>query len=162
MCADCNVLYNAVTRSRSPSPPRSSRLAHPPSPPRSSRTAQRRERGGPHLRSKSLTSQLDGGRGAPGDARYLALRLENTEKKLSDTQLLLHLKVRAVTLTRFNTVERLPVYPCVSFVSLTFQCKELDELRSAHNRRLERLKALQSEHKLLKRHSGQLEDDLYG
>ena len=95
---DCNVLYTVVTRSRSPSPPRSSRVAHPPSPPRSSRTAQRRGRG-PHLRSKSLTSQLDGGRVAPGDARYLALRLENTEKKLSDTQLLLHLKVRPMALT---------------------------------------------------------------
>ena len=41
------------------------------------------------------------------------------------------------------------------------QCKELDELRSAHNRFLEQLKALQSEHKLLKRHSGQLKDDFY-
>ena len=35
-------------------------------------------------------------------------------------------------------------------------------MRSTHNRRLDRLKAVQNDHKLLKKHSAQLEEDLYG
>ena len=42
------------------------------------------------------------------------------------------------------------------------QARELEELRSAHNRRLERLKVVQSEQKLLKKQCAQLEEEMNG
>lgn len=43
-----------------------------------------------------------------------------------------------------------------------WQCNELDEIRSAHDRRLERLKALQTNYRLCKKQLKTLEEELNG